>query len=149
MKLQTKILLLFLLMVFLIAALEAQVPCRNSPSLTISDKDDLTSHGIRTDLIVSIVSIQSNKKGCLRYLTDKNFEIYDENEKQEIVIFGFDKSTDKYYIGFYPKVFNLLDDKWHNVKIKLKLPKEKKKDYGKISVKAQKGYYPKNPKSKV
>ena len=93
------------------------------------------------------ILVRSNKNGYLRNLTYKDFEVYIEKELQEIEFFTFDKTKNQYILGFYKE--NFRGNKWYNVKIKLKLSIEKKKDYGKISVKTQKGYYPSNPKSEI
>ncbi len=94
------------------------------------------------------VSVSSDKKGDLKDLIYKDFEVYDEKELQEITYFKFDELKKQYTIGFYPKYLTS-DDEWRNVKVKIKLSQKKKKDYGKISVKAQKGYYSGNLKSKI
>lgn len=54
-----------------------------------------------------------------------------------------DELNNQYLIGY---VFDgsKTDEKWHDVEVKLNLPKEKRKDFGKIYVRAQKGYLSKN-----
>ena len=96
-----------------------------------------------TPLVELYISVSSNRKGDLKDLTRKNFVVDDEKEIRAIEFFKFDELKNQYIIGFF-KDDNIPENKWRSVEIKLKLSKEKKKDYGKISVKAQKGYYQKS-----
>ena len=113
----------------------------DSPILSSSDNDSECGL-ISPPLIEITVSVRSSKKGELKKLTYKDFEVYDEKMLQIIESFKFDESKRQYSIGFYPIVSPLKDNKRHDVKIKIKLSAEKKKEYGKVFVSGQKGYYP-------
>lgn len=47
----------------------------------------------------------------------------------------------QYKIGFQPTIFDGAKKDWRDIKVNLNLPKEKKTEFGKISVRAQKGFY--------
>lgn len=108
--------------------------------------DDEWECGLINPPLVEInVSVWSNKKGDLKDLNYKDFEVYDEKEFREIEYFKFNELKNQCTIGFHQNEYIPID-KWRNVKVKIKLSEKIKKDYGKISVRAQKGYYPANPK---
>lgn len=139
MKFRTKRILLWLLIFLSLSNINAQKE-RSLP------KDEDSWGYIETCLVVLNVSVQSSKKGFLKDLTYKDFKIYDDKKLKEIEFFKLDELKNQYLVGFYPKDC-VLGDKWHDVKVKLL--NKKKKNYGKISVKAQDGYYSGNPKSKI
>ena len=145
MKFRIKGILLVLLLLFVTSAVKAQEPITSPTPPLLTDED--SGGGTPTDLIVLNVSVQSRKKGYLKDLTYKDFEVYDEKELQEIEFFTFDETKNQYILGFYKEDFT--DNKWHNLKVKIKLSKEKQRIYGKISVTASKEYYSGNPKSKI
>ena len=137
---------LLCLMAFLVnSSVKAQEPIVLPTPPIQSESEDRLCSFINPPLVEIDVSVSSGRKSSLKDLTYKNFEIYDEKEFREIVFFKFDKLKNQYTIGFYQDEY-IPENKWRNVKIKLNLSKEKKKDYGKIFVKAQKGYYPKDAK---
>ena len=92
---------------------------------------------IDTELVNLKVSVKSNKKGYLENLTSKNFEIYDAKTLQKIEILNFDESTNQYDIGYIPDI-PAKDEKRREVRLKIKLSAEEKKEYGKIIVNRQK-----------
>ena len=145
MKFRIKGILLGLFMLFSFSVINAQ----EERSLPIPPVEDEWECGLTDPPLVQFnVLVWSSKKGYLKDLTYKDFEVYDEKELQDIEYFTFDESTNQYVMGFSQKYY-VLDNKWHNLKVKIKLSAKKKKDYGKISVLAQKGYYPENLKSKT
>ncbi|MEP7036870.1 MAG: hypothetical protein ABI891_00875 [Acidobacteriota bacterium] len=143
MSLNIKKTLLFLLLLFSFSVIEAQ----EKSDLPISPiVDDEWECGLTDPPLVEInVSAWSSKKGDLKDLNYKDFEVYDEKEFREIEYFKFDELKNQYTIGFHQDEYIPID-KWRNVKVKIKLSEKMRKDYGKISVRAQKGYYPANPK---
>jgi Ca-activated chloride channel homolog len=52
-----------------------------------------------------------------------------------------DELKNQYTIGFTPKYSRLDKKDWHEIKVNLNLPKEKKKETGKIIIRSQKGFY--------
>ena len=136
------------LILFSISAVKAQEPIASPTPPVVTDENDMVCHLTDPPLVQLDVSVWSSKKGDLKDLTYKVFEVYDKKELQDIVFFIFDELKNQYVIGFYQKDY-LQDNKWRNIKVKVKLSKEKRKNYGKISVKAQNGYYSGNPKSKI
>jgi|SRR5215204_614413 len=114
------------------AVITAQPPAAN--------EDDEFGCGLRTELVVAKVWVTSSKKGFLKDLTDKNFEVYDEKTLRKIDFFNFDEETNQYIIAFYNEDY--LDDKWHEVKVEVKLSADKKKEYGEVTVSVTDGYYP-------
>jgi hypothetical protein len=73
----------------------------------------------------------------LENLTSKNFEIYDDETLQKIEFLNFDKLTNQYNIGFYPRI-PATEKKQHKVKLNIKLSAEEKKQFGKVIVSRQK-----------
>lgn len=124
---------LLVLFVFLLTALVSGQAKTQNESGIIVDPMPVT--------VFFNISVWSSKKGYLRSLTYKDFEIYDEKVSQRIIFFKFDELTNQYTIGFYPEV-SPSEEKWRDVKIKVKLAAEQRKDYGKIFVRGQKRYYP-------
>ena len=139
MKSHIKEILLCLFIFFFVLAVKGQEPI--DLSLPVPSEDDQTVCGLTTFAFAEInVSVWSRKKGYLKDLTYKDFRVYDEKELQEIEYFKFDELKNQYTIGFHQKYF-IPDDKWRDLKVKVKLPEVKKKHYGKIFVRAQNGYY--------
>lgn len=140
MRFRGKFLLLCLLTLFLIAGIKAQESSSLPFPPTINNDEEFNC-GLRDpELIQFKVTIESSKKGYLKNLTYEDFEIYDE-EALQIEFFKFDEVTNQYLIAFIQPDF-ITDKKWRDVKIKIKLSAEKRKEYGKIIVRGQKGYYP-------
>jgi hypothetical protein len=86
-----------------------------------------------SDMIWTAVSVWSNRMAYLKDLTYRDFEVYFENEPQEIEFFEFEEQSNRYIIGFHEKYF-LPDDRRRDVKIKVKLSKEKADEYGEMIV---------------
>ena len=124
-----------------VSVCEAQKPTI-SPTLQVANEDEGFEWGIPTDLININVWVWSSKKGYLTDLTADNFVIYDKKVRQKIEFCLFNEPTNQYHVSFYPNV-TVPDDTWHDVKVKVKLSAEKKKEYGKIFVRATNGYYSK------
>ncbi len=141
MKIQISKILLCLFIIFSCFVIKAQ----EKTDLPIPPLvDDEWECGLTATPLVEIyVSVLSSKKGNLKNLTYKDFEVYDEKEIREIEFFKYDELKNQYKIGFFQDE-NISENSWRNVKIKLKLSKEKTKDFGKISIKAQKGYFQKS-----
>ena len=92
-------------------------------------------------MVIVSFSVWSGKKGYLKNLTAKDFEVYDREEEQEIDSVVFDELNNRYFIEFYekdaPSSFEKQDVKIHDVKIKVKLSKQSRRDYGEITVMLQ------------
>lgn len=131
---------LFLSVFLMTVAVTAQQP---AASTAAADDEDWECGLTSPELVTLNVVVRSDKKGYLKNLTYKDFELYDEKTSQLIEFFTFDEQTNQYTIGFTPYVSSTPDGKWHKVKIKVKLPAEKKKGLGKIFVQGQDGYYSK------
>jgi len=131
---------LILWLFFIPIAISAQQPVASPTPPTPVDEEEIGC-GLRTELVVINVWVMSSKKGFLRNLTYKNFEIYDEKTRREVEFFSFDGQSNQYIIAFYPEDY-ALDNKWREVKVKVKLSAEEKKEFGKTSVSGQTGYYP-------
>ncbi len=134
MRFQIKTYLLFSLVFLSFAAVKAQqtVP-------TTANEDDEFVCGLKSPELIQIKVSVSGRSGDLSHLSYKDFVVYDERKRQEIVFFKFDELKNQYTIGFYKPEF-ILNNNWHKVKVKLSA--EKKKEYGKIFVSGQNGYYP-------
>ena len=50
-----------------------------------------------------------------------------------------DELRNQYVIGFSAN--DQISKKWHDIKVKVNLPKEKKKELGRVYVRAANGYY--------
>ncbi len=141
-----KEILLCLLLLFSFSAIKAQ---EKTDLLVLPIVDDEWECALTdTPLVEIIVSVWSNKMGELKNLTYKDFEVYDEKELRQIEFFKFDELKNQYTIGFFQDE-NIPDNEWRNLKVNIKLSEKIKKDYGEISVKAQKGYYSGNLKPKI
>jgi hypothetical protein len=127
--------LLILFILFLTALASGQEKTQNDGDI-IADPAPVT--------VFFNISVWSSRKGYLKNLTYKDFEVYDEKVSQRIEFFIFDELTNQYTIGFYPDVYPS-EEKWHNVKIKVNLSSEQRKEYGKIFVRGQNRYYPNPP----
>ncbi len=143
MQFKIKEILLCLLLLFSFSAIKAQEET-DLPSPPIVD-DEWECGLINPPLVEINVSVWSSKKGDLKGLNYKDFEVYDEKEFREIEYFKFNELKNQYTIGFHQDEY-IPNDKWRNVKVKIKLSEKMRKDYGKILVRAQKGYYSANPK---
>lgn len=109
-------------------------------SLPLPMDDEMVCGLTQPPLILLDVSIWSSEKGYLNYFTYEDFEVYNEEEKlQDIEFFKFDELKNHYTIGFIQED-ELLGFKWKDIKVKLKLSKEKKKNFGEVSITVQKGY---------
>ena len=140
MKFKGKKTLLVFCFLLLFSIIKAQE--NNNSSISVPMEDDFECGLVSSPLIQINVSVWSNKGGYLKNLTYKDFEVYDEKVLQVAEFFKFDELKNQFTIGFYPTIFTLSDNKWRNVKIRVKLSTEKRKKYGKIFVSGQNGYYP-------
>lgn len=148
MKFRFKEILFCLLILFSISVVKSQEPTASPTPPIVVDEDNVGCVLPEIPLVQLEVSVWSSKKGDIKDLIYKDFKVYDENELREIEFFKFDEAKNQYVIGFSQKDY-MPDNKWHDIKVKVKLSTEKRKNYGKISVKAQNGYYSGNPKSKI
>lgn len=130
MKSKTKAISLCLLIVFSCAVTKAQ---EKTGEPICKDDEIRCAHRYLITLIQVSFSVRSSKKGYLKNLTYKDFEVYERSEIQEIDYFIFDKSKNRYVIGFYPTK-DKTDSEKYDVKIKVKLSKRSREEYGKISV---------------
>jgi hypothetical protein len=122
------LLCLFILCAISVTAKAQEANPRPTPPVT-ADEDDC---GLTTPEMIWVgVSVWSNRMGYLKDLTYKDFEVYEENELQEIEFFIFDEAKNQFVIGFHQKDF-IPDDKRRDVKVKVKLSKENV--YGEITV---------------
>ncbi|HEX8370180.1 MAG TPA: hypothetical protein VF604_16655 [Pyrinomonadaceae bacterium] len=98
------------------------------------DSTEENIHHFLVTIIQFKFSVRSNKKGYLENLTDKDFEVYERKEIQEIDFLSFDESKNQYIVAFYEKE-PPADSKPHKLKklkVKVKMSKEGRKDYGKF-----------------
>ena len=126
-----KAILLLLLFSSLFAA-NAQQKSNLSVTQTVKEDNEFDCGLTEPDITQVEVSV-NNEKGVLRNLTYKDFVVYDEKEMRDIIFFVFDEKIMRYKIGFYQNSNN----KRRDVKVKLKLSVEKRKEYGKIFVSGQ------------
>ena len=133
MKLKAKAISLCLLMVFSYCVGKAQEKTGLPASSPAAEEDEIVCGLTRPLLIRISFSAWSSKKGYLKNLTSGDFEVYERNEMQEVDSFIFDESKNRYLIAFYP-TRDKADFEKYDVKIKVKLSKQSRKEYGKISV---------------
>jgi hypothetical protein len=136
MKSRMKTILFVLLIGAAVFSVEAQSP-NNS---TVAD-DEMVC-GLHSDLVNIEVSVWSERAGYIKDLTEKDFIVYEEKTAQSIEFFLFDEQTNRYSIGYYPEIDFSFDQKWRKVEIKVNLSKEKKREYGEVTVSGTNGYYP-------
>jgi hypothetical protein len=127
---KAKAILLCFLTLFSFSAASAQ----EKPNVPDSAEENI--HHLLVTLIRFKFSVWSSKKGYLKNLTAKDFEVYERKEIQEIDSLIFDESKNQYIVIFYEKEPSA-DSKPHTLKelkVKVKMSKERRKDYGKIFV---------------
>ncbi|HEX8734528.1 MAG TPA: hypothetical protein VF721_04345 [Pyrinomonadaceae bacterium] len=138
MKLKTKAISLCLLVFFSCCVAQAQE--KNDLPTSAEDENECVLK-VSSSMVIVSFSVWSGKKGYLKNLTAKDFEVYDREEEQEIDSVVFDELNNRYFIEFYekdaPSSFEKQDVKIHDVKIKVKLSKQSRRDYGEITVMLQ------------
>jgi hypothetical protein len=137
--------LLIALLIFLVCSVISGQNKRTLFPITLSkDVTVLSSDCIRLGDIFLLIaeinvvkfrfSVRSNRKVNVEDLALKNIEVFAGKELLDSFFLHFDKSKNEYEI-----MVDLLDlaafDRSQKLKIKLKLPEEKREQYGKVSVK--------------
>lgn len=136
MKFSIKEIVLGLFILFSICAIKAQE--RNLlPSPSAENGTDCVLF-VDSKIVRINFSVWSNKGGYLKNLTQKDFEIYDENEFKKIEFFEFDKLKNQYSIE-YLQSNSVKDNEWRDLKIRLS--EDKKRNFGKVIINSPKGYY--------